>query len=406
VATRRLYYEDSFEKEFTAKVVSCEPAMIPASPEAKAPAWEVVLDRTAFYPTSGGQPHDVGKLGDANVFDVRDDDDEIVHLVDGPLESGEVRGCINWPRRFDHMQQHTGQHLLSAVFQERFGLPTVSFHLGTEICTIDLRGPEPSEESLEGAERASNEIIFEDRSVNVRYGTADQLSQLGVRKEVDREGILRAIEIESADLQPCGGTHVKCTGQIGMLLVRRYTKVREDWRVEFVCGGRAERVARHDFQRLRQTAEKLGCSLEESVSAASRALAERDSNFKNFRTMLERLAKAEAALMLQATLHGPDGLRIVSRIVQDVPPEYLGFFSGEIAKSGKSIALLAAIDGGHLLFAQHPSVGKDMAALLKQVLEKVGGKGGGTRDFARGRMNDPLQAETALSFAKELLSAH
>ena len=238
--TRRLYYDDSFEREFTAKVLTCEPAALPASPEAKAPAWEVILDRTAFYPGSGGQPHDLGKLGDANVLDVHEHEDEIIHLVDRALDPGEVQGCILWPRRFDHMQQHTGQHLLSAMFQERFGRPTVSFHLGTEICTIDLRGPEPTDEILEGAERAANQVIFEDRAVTVRYGTAAELSKLGVRKEVDRKGILRAIEIESADLQPCGGTHVKRTGQIGMLLVRRCAKVRQDWRVEFVCGGRAE----------------------------------------------------------------------------------------------------------------------------------------------------------------------
>ncbi len=405
MATRRLYYEDSFEKEFTATVLTCEPALISASPDAKAPAWEVVLDRTAFYPTSGGQPHDVGKLGDANVFDVRDAGEEIVHVVDQPLERGEVHGCIHWPRRFDHMQQHTGQHLLSAMFQERFGLPTVSFHLGTEMCTIDLRGPEPTEAILEGAERATNKIVFEDRAVNVCYGTAEQLSQLGVRKDVDREGILRAIEIESADLQPCGGTHVKSTGQIGTLLVRRCTKVRQDWRVEFVCGARAERVARHDFQMLRRTAEKLSCAPEEIVSAASRALTERDTHFKNYRAMLERLGKAEAALALQATPTGPGGLRIVSRVFEGFPAEFLGFFGSEVAKSEKSVALLSTANEGHLLFAQHPSAAKDMAALLKQVLERIGGKGGGSRDFARGRMNDPTQAETALSFAKELLSA-
>jgi alanyl-tRNA synthetase len=303
------------------------------------------------------------------------------------------------------MQQHTGQHLLSAMFQERFGLPTVSFHLGTEICTIDLRGPEPTEEILEGAERASNKIIFEDRPVNVRYGTADQLTQIGVRKEVDREGILRAIEIEAADLQPCGGTHVKRTGQIGTLLVRRCTKVRQDWRVEFLCGGRAERVARHDFVRLRQAADKLGCAPEEVAGAAERALSERDANFKSYRAALERLAKAEATFALQVAPAGPHGLRIVARVVEDSPGEYLGFFAGKIAESEKTIALLFAKYGGHVLFAQHPSAGKDMSALLKRVLEKIGGKGGGTRDFARGRLDDPLQAESALSSAKELLSA-
>ena len=405
MATRRLYYEDSFGKEFAAKVVTCEPALLSASPSAKAPAWDIILDRTAFYPTSGGQPHDTGKLGAASVFDVRDDGEEIVHLVDQPLDLGEVQGCIDWPRRFDHMQQHTGQHLLSAMFQERTGLPTVSFHLGAEICTIDLRGPEPTDEILEGAECAANKIVFEDRTVGVRYGTADQLAKIGVRKEVEREGILRAIEIESADLQPCGGTHVKSTGQIGIVLVRRCIKVRQDWRVEFVCGGRAERVARQDFQLLRRTAEKLGCAAEEIVSAASRTIAERDTHFKNFRAMLERLAKAEAALALQPTSPGPHGLRIVSCVFEDTPAEYLGFFASEIAKSDKVVALLADVDGGNLLFAQHPSSGKDMNALLKQVLEKMGGKGGGTRDFARGRLNDKAQADAAISLAKELLSA-
>jgi alanyl-tRNA synthetase len=324
--------------------------------------------------------------------------------VDRRPSSPDVNGCINWPRRFDHMQQHTGQHLLSAMFQERFGLPTVSFHLGADICTIDLRGIEPTDAFLEGAERAANQVIFEDRPVNVRYGTADQLSQLGVRKEVEREGILRAIEIESADLQPCGGTHVKRTGQIGLILVGRCTKVRQDWRVEFVCGGRAERAARRDFQRLRQAAEKLSCAPEEVVSAATRAIEERDANFKKFRAMLERLAKAEAALALQ----GPSdsrGFRVISRVFENVPADYLGFFASELAKSEKTIALLGTNEDGHLLFAQHLSVGKDMNALLKQVCEKVGGKGGGTRDFARGRLNNGATAEEALSFAKEMLAA-
>src|SRR4029077_3011848 len=181
-----------------------------------------------------------------------------------------------------------------------------------------------------GAERASNKIIFEGRPVNVRYGTADQLSQIGVRKEVDREGILRAIEIEAADLQPCGGTHVQRTGQIGTLLVRRCTKVRQDWRVEFLCGGRAERVARHDFVRLRQAADKFGCAPEEVAGAAERALSERDANFKSYRVALERLAKAEATLALQSAPPGPNGLQIIARVVEDSSGEYLGFFAGKI----------------------------------------------------------------------------
>src|SRR5580700_3628630 len=267
MATHRIYYDDSFARDFKAKVLTCEPTM-----HGTTPAWEVVLDETALYPMSGGQPCDHGKLGDANVLDVRDDGDEVVHIVDRELQAGPVHGCVDWPRRFDHMQQHTGQHLLSAMFQERFGRQTISFHLGSDISTIDLRGEEPSEEILEGAERAANRVIFDDRPVTVRYGTAEDLAELGVRKEVEREGILRAIEIEGADLQPCGGTHVKRTAQIGMTLVRRCTKMRQDWRVEFACGVRAERIARKDFLLLRRAAELLSCAHDEVADSAGRAV--------------------------------------------------------------------------------------------------------------------------------------
>jgi alanyl-tRNA synthetase len=302
------------------------------------------------------------------------------------------------------MQQHTGQHLLSAMFQERYGRLTVSFHLGTEVCTIDLRGPEPTEEVLEGAERAANQFIFEDRVVTVRYGTAEQLAQLGVRKAVERSGILRAIEIEGVELQSCGGTHVRSTGQIGLVLTRRCTKIRQDWRVEFVCGGRAEQAARSDFHLLRKAAERLSCAPEDLVGSVSRALAERDANFKRIRVLLERLASAEASLALQATATNGDGLRVISRVFGDVAQEYLGFFGTAITKTEKTAALLGLTDGGDLLFAQHPSLGKDMNALLKQVFEKFGGKGGGTRDFARGKLGNAAQVESALALAREKLS--
>src|SRR6266852_6405389 len=336
MATRRLYYDDSYQRDFSAQVLSCEPEA-----QGTTPAWAVVLDGTALYPTSGGQPNDLGKLGDANVLDVRDDDDDIVHVVDRELPLGSVQGCVDWARRFDHMQQHTGQHLLSAMFQERFGRPTVSFHLGNDLCTIDLRGPEPTEEILEGAERAANHVISEDRPITVRYGTAEEFAQIGVRKEVQRSGILRAIEIEGADLQPCGGTHVKRTGQIGLTLVRRCTKVRQDWRVEFVCGGRAERMARHDFQLVREAAEKLGCAPEDVVAASMRALTERDVNFKTVRALQERLAAAEGIISLQTAMPGANGFRVASRVFEGVPADYLGFFAAVFTKAEKAIALLA-----------------------------------------------------------------
>jgi alanyl-tRNA synthetase len=405
MTTRRIYYDDAFEREFTARVVHCEPLPPDVNSGITTPVLGLVLDQTAFYPSSGGQPHDLGKIGDANVLDVRDDGDEIMHIVDRRPGSPDVSCCLNWTRRFDHMQQHTGQHLLSAMFQERFGRPTVSFHLGTDVSTIDLKGPEPSDEILEGAERAANSIIFEDRPVTVRYGTAEDLAELGARKEVERAGILRAIEIEGADLQPCGGTHVKGTGQIGTLLVRRCTKIRQDWRVEFVCGARAERSARQDFLRLRAAAEKLSCAPEELVAASERALSERDANFRRTRGLLQRLAEIEAGQAVRDAAAGTDGLRIVQQVFEDVEAEFLGYFATEVAKTEKSIALLARLGCGHMIFAQHPAAGQDMNAVLKQVLAKVGGKGGGTRDFARGRLDDAAQAAKAVALAKEFLSS-
>ena len=400
MGTRRLYYDDSVLREFDALVVSCEKS----THRGGKPAFEVVLDETAFYPTSGGQPHDIGRLDDAEVLDVRDDGEDIVHIVDRGFQLGKAHGCISWPRRLDHMQQHTGQHLLSAVFQERFGLSTVSFHLGSETSTIDLRGQEPTEQILEGAERAANDVIYDDRPVTVRYGTAEKLAQLGVRKEVDRAGILRAIEIEGVDLQPCGGTHVKRTAQIGMILVLRCSKIRQDWRVEFACARRAERIARADARLLRGAAERLSCAAEDVVAAAERAVAERDAHFKNARALAQRLAEADAAATLQAQSADANGLRVIARQFQEEAlAEYLGSFATALAKTEGTVALLARFPCGHLIFAQHPTAGKDMNSVLKQVVERFGGKGGGTRDFARGKLNDAARGEEALKFAESLL---
>ncbi len=403
MATHRLYYDDSFQQNFNARLVACAPIEPFATPSGTIPAWEVLLDRTAFYPTSGGQPNDLGKLGDANVLDVRDEGGEIVHIVDRELATGNVDGCVHWPRRFDHMQQHTGQHLLSAMFQERYGRPTISFHLGSEVCTIDLRGPEPTLEMLHGGQRAANAIIFEDRPVNVRYGTAAQLAQRGVRKEVDRGGLLRAIEIEAADLQPCGGTHLRSTGQIGLVLVRRCTKIRPDWRVEFVCGGRAERAATNDFQLAREVAERLNCAMEDAPATLEKVSGERETQTKSLRVALQQLAEARAKLMLEGVAAGSAGVRRVSALLREESAELLLPLATELAKNEKTVALLVHDPSGQLVFAQTTGGGLDLGAVLKQVLATVPGKGGGTRDFVRAKLVDAAGARKALELARELV---
>jgi alanyl-tRNA synthetase len=405
MATHRIYYDDAYARDFTAKVLSCDAVPPDLQAGRTHTAWAVVLDRTALYPTSGGQPHDFGKLGDATVLEVRDEGDEIVHIVDRECHEGAaVSGCVDWPRRFDHMQQHTGQHLLSAIFQERAGLPTVSFHLGEDICTIDVQGPEPSEQTLEGVERAANKIIFEDRAVQVHYATPEQIAERGVRKRVEREGMLRVIEIDGTDFQPCGGTHVRTTGQIGIVMVRKVSKVRQDWRVEFVCGGRAERFARVDFRQLRDSAQALQCAPNEVPTAAQRVVAERDTHYAALRNCLQQLAEAEAELALKSVATTDDGVRVVERIFAAVHPDFPGFFAMALTKREKVVGLLAMQDSGQIFFAQHAGENRDMTTIMKHVLGEVGGKGGGTKDFARGRLADAAGAGRAIEVARTMLS--
>ena len=399
MTTHRLYYEDAYLQNFEAHVLSCEPTSPVTTKSGPLAAWEVLLDQSAFYPSSGGQPFDTGMIGEARVLDVRDDGEEIVHILDREVPVGLSSGCIDWARRFDHMQQHTGQHLLSAMFQERYGLPTVSFHLGSEINTIDLRGTEPNQDVLDGAQHAANTVVFQDRPVTVRYGTAAQLTELGVRKEVEREGILRAIEIEGADLQSCGGTHVRSTGQIGMILVRRCTKIRQDWRVEFVCGGRAERSAGADFTLLRLLGDRLSCAPEEIQSAIERSGAERDVHFKSLKAAMQQLGEARAKLLLQENAPGAHGIRIIAQLLKAENPDLLLPLATEIATNDKTVALLIHEGTGQLVFAQHAGTGHDLNAILKKVLAEASGKGGGTKDFVRAKLADPTASATALELA-------
>ncbi len=411
MSSTRIYYDDAFAREFTAEVLSCESAAVgpknltasDAAARTASEVWHVKLDRTAFYPTSGGQPHDTGELGNAKVLDVLEKDDEVVHLVDWKLAPGKVTGRIDWDRRFDHMQQHSGQHLLSAVLHKGYGLPTVSFHLGAQLCTIDVRGREPTQEILDGAAVAANEIAFEDRAIRVKYGTAKELAAAGVRKEVEREGLLRAIGIEAVELQPCGGTHVQSTGQIGTISLRGVSKIRQDWRIEFACGRRAERLAREDLARIKSVAERLNCAIPEVISAAERLVGERDAHFKSARASNEKLAAVEARVVLQETETGEDGLRVVRGVLEGVQSEYVQSFAREIAKAENAIALLVRLECGQVFFSQNAGAGKDMNELLAEALKRVGGKGGGTRDSARGRLSDPTHAQELLAEALTLL---
>jgi alanyl-tRNA synthetase len=395
VAAERLYYRDAFLREFDALVVACEPA---------GARFAVRLDRTAFYPTSGGQPHDTGRLGEAAVVEVGEDGDgDVVHFTDRAI-SGTARGAIDWPRRLDHMQQHTGQHLLSAAFIERFGFPTVSFHLGRDLSTIDLAAPSVSAADLAEAERRTNEVVFEDRGVEIGFATAEELAAAGVRKMVEREGPLRVISIAGFDRQPCGGTHVARTGQVGGVLLRKLEKQKGNWRVEFVCGMRAVAAARADFEALTETARRLSCALAEVPAMVGRALEERQASFKERQALEVQLAEFEA-LTLMATQSRPlaGGGRLLVHIFDGGEAGYLRMLATKLAEQPGVVALLALRSGGHVVFAQSPGLPHDMNSLLREALAAAGGKGGGSRDLAQGSVADPSRVEAVLAAAASRL---
>jgi len=395
-ATERLYYHDSFLREFDAQVISCEK---------DGERWKIVLDRTAFYPTSGGQPHDTGKLGDVPVIEVADAEHKVVHYASAAIPVGPVHGVIDWPRRIDHMQQHTGQHLLSAAFIELLGFQTVSFHLGKEISTIDLDTPAVKAEHLEKAERRVNEVIFEDKPVVIRFGTAEQLAEAGIRKKVEREGVLRAIEVEGFDRQPCGGTHLERTGQAGLLLIRKLERRRDQCRIEFVCGFRALTVARSDFSTLTRAASLLSCGLAEVPAVLGKLVEERRVQHGAVKRLEERLAEHEAReLLASQAATGAGGLRVIASALEEATPGYLGLLAAKLVAEANVVALLASRASGHVAFAQTKGSPHDMGALLRDTLKQFGGKGGGAKDFAQGSVADATKTADVVAHVKKIVA--
>ncbi len=231
--TERLYYADSYLTEFTAALVQ---------QERRCDRVAVVLDKTAFYPASGGQPCDTGFLGDVAVVEVEESQSgAITHILASEVPAGSLRGRIDWDRRFDHMQQHSGQHILSQAFLKTAGAGTASFHLGRETSTIDIEVARPSAEEIAAAESLASGIVFEDRPISVLNVGRQRLGELGVRKESQREGEIRVIDIEGFDRSPCGGTHVRRTGEIGLIAILSWEHYKGMTRVEFVCGARSLR---------------------------------------------------------------------------------------------------------------------------------------------------------------------
>jgi alanyl-tRNA synthetase len=405
--SERLYYSDSFLSTFAGAVTGVREM----AGSAGGTVWQLALDRTAFYPTSGGQPYDTGALHAATpgraaleipVEEVEEDEQGTVwHFVREPLAVGTpVEGRIDWERRFDHMQQHTGQHLLSAVFLRELHLPTVSFHLGESTSTIDLAGGPLAHHSIERVERIANEIIGEDRPVTVRYATREEAEAMlaagELRKLPDRDGAIRLIDIADCDRNACGGTHVRSTGQIGGLLVRRLEKVTRGVRVEFVCGLRAIRAARADAAVLSETASLLSVGAAELPAVVTRLLNESKTAAKERQKLREELAVYQAA-ELAAETPMENGLRLVVRAWKDRDRDQVRLLASRTAAAAPATAALFSAQDAEpvrVFLARSTDLGFDCGRILREALAELGRRGGGTPDLAQGEV--PAAQENAL----------
>jgi alanyl-tRNA synthetase len=386
--TERLYYRDSYLTEFRARVID-------SSPDRQ----RVYLDRSAFYPTSGGQPFDTGELGGLPVVEVIDEGDRIAHVLANRLADAEVTGRIDRDRRFDHMQQHTGQHLLSAVLIELFDAPTVSFHLGAEACTIDVAGAvEP--EQLREAERRANQIVFENRPVTVSF--QDSSEDLALRKATEREGLVRIISIENLDRSACGGTHVRATGEIGPILVRKLDRVRGNLRIEFLCGARAVARARADFDALSKIARVFSSPLDEAPALVE-TLREKLQESERTRAKLStELAQARGRALYAEAAVGPDGIRRTIRRVESIGEESR-VEAQSFTAAGPAIFVAIAQNPPAILIAASRDSGVNSGEVLKRLLGPRGGRGGGSATMAQGSLpSNAALEELAADLSREL----
>jgi alanyl-tRNA synthetase len=408
--TKRLYYDNPELSEFESVI---EGVVTPLD-EQTGPG--VILRETAFYPTSGGQVHDTGWLtgssGRVRVSGVEEDErGAIVHYLGAaahpPAVGYVVRGAIDRERRRDHMQQHSGQHVLSAAFIELYEMPTVSFHMGEDYCSIDLASPEVRPEQLTGAEKRANEIIFDNRPVRIRYVSRVEAETLGLRKLPPAErDELRLIEIADVDLSACGGTHVSATGQIGAILLRKTEKVRQGIRVEFVCGERAVRAARRDYALLTEAASLFSSQVADVPEMIRKSFEEGKTLRRQRDEALELLAEAMAA---EAVREQPEinGRIVITRVFGDRDIGFAKLFAQKATRTGKSVVALvgSTMSSPGLVFAQSTGGTTDVGALLKQVLSSVGGRGGGSRDFAQGGVPAGANIDLLLQQAANTIGA-
>jgi alanyl-tRNA synthetase len=374
--TERLYYSDSHLIEFEARVVDVSD---------RVSGWTaLVLDRTAFYPTGGGQPSDTGTLNGVRVVECIDDGDKgVLHVVQGaaPGRGDLVRGRVDWSRRLDHMQQHTGQHILSQALVTLFNAPTRSFRVLEASCQIDVELNNPTTEAIERAVELANNVIWEDRAIAIRNVTSGEASELPLRKEPARDGDLRLIEIEGFDLTPCGGTHAYRTGEVGMIAVRSWERAKGLTRIEFVAGVRALADYRKANKSAREVAALFSTGRDDAPQLAAQMVEEHKELNRRIRVLEELAAEGEAEKLLATASDG-----VVVHTFDGRDAESLKKLAHALMSHPQTIALLASRDKdtARLVFARSADAVGDMNALMREACALLDGRGGGKPEMAQG----------------------
>jgi alanyl-tRNA synthetase len=397
----RLYYQDAYQKTFAARIIG-------RGAEADGTPY-VILDQTAFYPTGGGQPCDLGLIYGLEVIDVEEVDGEVRHRLRAPLppEVQEVEGRIDWQRRFDHMQQHTGQHILSAAFVEEYQAETVAFHLGRERVTIDVRLDELTQEMAERVEALANRIVFENRPIEARFVDKAELAAMPLRKQPTVTENIRVVIIPDFDYNPCGGTHPARTGEVGPIKILGWERHRGNMRVEFVCGFRALDEFSRKQRVLRELTRQLSASEGEIAEQVNRLLTERDGLKRALQEAEKQRLEEEARQLAAEAVPIGENL-LVQAAFRDRPMQQLQQLAQQLTSTAPEvIALLAAEnDKLQLVFARGEAVGLEMNRLLKEILPLIDGKGGGNPAVAQGGGAKLRSAEEVLACACELVSRH
>jgi alanyl-tRNA synthetase len=378
--TERLYYTHPYLCDFTAQVIDSA-------------GNKIYLDRTAFYPASGGQPSDTGTLGASRVLEVIDEDHRIAHVLEGDAPSGTVAGRIDWDRRFDHMQQHSGQHLLSAVLHELFNVPTVSFHLGSDYLTIDVEASSLDSRQVEQAQDRANAIVFENRPIQISF--EEQTAELGLRKASEREGVLRVISIEGIDRSACGGTHVRSTAEIGPVQIRKLEKMRGNIRIEFLCGWRAIRRARADYACLAEAAKTFSCGLDEVPQMVNATVNRAQEIEKARKKICIEVAQYRGRELYGSTEPRADGFRRLEQRIDlgdDARAIAAAFTAGE-----RAVYLAVSEAPPALLLAVSKDSGLNAGDIVKAAVSAQGGRGGGNAMLAQGSVPSREALDRALS---------